>query len=504
MKYLQKLVFTLFCLMCFTNNYAQQATPYFTNNNDQKYITYLINSGKLKLDHPLCQPYTYEELNKALPKKQTEYDKHWCDNIYQQTDKISSIDTSYGSAYLEGAAFGHMNYNENKTTSDLSLNPALGYFYKNFGMFYRLDANTAYLKDTLYFGSIGKMLEKNFARASDAWIQLDGKHTRIFAGRMSRNYGIPLIQGLLISNNPFSYDHLAFEAFNHNLKFTYFVTRLEDINGYDIRDSVPVHTLSKRFLTFHRLDFAIGKKLQMAISEAILFGGKDNFPMFQYLNPLNVYFLSKMSDRKNYQEGSANALMCIDLFFKPIKKISIYGQFLVDDIDFKKSLSDTFPNRLGFLGEIVYSDPFPGTQIYLNYNRINNWTYNSFYTWGNYTFYGKSLGNAMNKLESITLGMDIFRYSPFIISLDIKHSRFRKQDMESPFIAIKTNFPIGIAEQITSTGFELVYYPTYNIHISIGADYGYYKNYNHISANNKCMPSVFCKLSLIDIKSLKY
>ena len=61
--------YILFLVICnFTTSYGQGFSPYNSNSTYQKYLNYLIYSGKVKVDHPLSQPYSAEQLSDSLPK----------------------------------------------------------------------------------------------------------------------------------------------------------------------------------------------------------------------------------------------------------------------------------------------------------------------------------------------------------------------------------------------------------------------------------------------------
>jgi hypothetical protein len=142
----------------------------------------------------------------------------------------------------------------------------------------------------------------------------------------------------------------------------------------------------------HRFEIAITPKIEIAFTETMLFGGENQNVIFQYINPVNFFYLSKLGERKGLEEDFGNSATSLEVFYKPISKVTLFGQFLLDDMDFTKALRAKYPDRIGFSAKIVLSDLWPRSQIYLKYNRISNWTYNSFYTWGNYIYYGRSLG----------------------------------------------------------------------------------------------------------------
>ncbi len=448
---------------------GQNNSPFFQNHTNPKYFSYLLNSNKVDVDFLLNQPYTIREL--ALKSVENPLDStiKFNKNFTTHLRKSHQNDSEAGYFYFDIFAKTEFSLLENSFLDVYKIKPSVGYFFKNFSFFYAVDADSRYAKDSLYFGTIGKTQSENFARASDAWVKYENTYMRVLFGRLSKNYGLPYQKGLLWSDNSFSFDQFSFDLFNKKLKYSYSFARLEDMFGFDVRDTLEPASLKKRFFTFHRLDYRISKKLNVSVSESILFGGNDNVPMFQYLNPSNFFFLSKMSDRKSYEEPSANALLAFDVLYKPHSKVSLFGQLLVDDIDFTKSLRDKYPDRLGFAANLIVTDLFPLSSFDISYRRISNWTYNSFYTWGNYLYYGQSLGYPQHGCESISLVFDYFAWSPFVFSSKYSYERSRVQDLRSPFIAQKSNFPIGDVEKFQKVEIALSWVSSYALSVDIGA-----------------------------------
>ena len=153
-----------------------------------------------------------------------------------------------------------------------------------------------------------------------------------------------------------------------------------------------------------------------------------------------------------------------------------------------------YPDRIGLLSKIIISDPIKSSQLYLTYTRISNWTYNSFYTWGNYSYYGKSLGYPKNGDENLTLGFDYFGKPPFIFSVIVKAERERKQDLFTHFTGVKSEFPIGISQNFIDFGFDLSYFPSKNISSNLSLNYIMIENYEHFGGHNKNL--IFAQLGL--------
>jgi hypothetical protein len=90
--------------------------------------------------------------------------------------------------------------------------------------------------------------------------------------------------------------------------------------------------------------------------------------------------------------------------------------------------------------------------------------------------------------------MDVFRFSPFIASVKIMGERERKQDLQSPFFAEKTKFPIGVSQNTFSAIFDLTYYPRTFINVDLSLEYIYFNNYEHIEGRNKGFLNIFLNL----------
>jgi hypothetical protein len=360
-------IITVVTWLCSLHLYGQESQPYFQLDRHNLYIDYLINSGRILIPHPLNQPYRVNELLDSLPLPKLKYDEHLTELLRHDLLLFSSWhdSLSYLGRSVGGVEAGsRMNNVDGDFSNNLFGDAFLAYSYKNLGFYYRFDADEAFKNDNDYFGGTGKLEKPISARAGIAYLQWDSKFLTLFAGRISQNYGMTNEPGLLLSSNPYSYDQIGLQVATRLLKFSSFFTRLEDIYGYDIRDSVTTPYWNKRYMSVHRLEFSFSQKLHLAVSESVIFGGKSQSVLFQYLNPVNIFYISKLSDRKGYEEGNANVLISLEFLYKPTKKITIFTQFLLDDMDFTRELREEFPDRVGFSSKFVYSDPFPGAQIY--------------------------------------------------------------------------------------------------------------------------------------------
>lgn len=480
------LVFMIIVLPC--RGYCQRYSSLYLNSRFDPIVSYLVLSDQVRLQHPLFQPLTTAEILGSIDSASVTGKNHWLQLLKTDVEKFGPLNDSLsvkGKIILgaEGLAAGSLL--SGKPESRIAGNLIAGYTYKGFQFFHRYRMDENYLHDTLYFGATGKLMQPVFGRTSESLLQWSNKSIRLFIGRLGHNLGLIDEPSLILSMNPFSYDQVGMAFTSSFLRFTTTFGRLEDKVSYDIRDTSINPSLSKRFLSVHRLEMSILKNLKIGLTESILFGGTDDIPMFQYLNPANLFFFSKMSDRKGYEERNSNPIIALEVLYKPLKPLTLFTQLMIDDMDVVKTLREKYPDRVGITAKAIYTDPFQGSQVSFTFTRISNWTYNSFYTWGNYTYYGKSLGYPGNGVERYCMSLDVFRFAPFIMKLNLIIESQRAQDLEAAFVAVKSEFPIGIPEKSLGIQFNATYFPKSWVNVIANVEACQVQNFENINGNQK-------------------
>ena len=103
-----------------------------------------------------------------------------------------------------------------------------------------------------------------------------------------------------------------------------------DIYGFDVRDTVPVYSWNNRYLSMHRFEIAILKNIEFAFTESVLFGGENEGIQFQYINPVAIFFFSKMSDSGgNENQNALSSKMHITFFPKTWLQANLGIQYIV-------------------------------------------------------------------------------------------------------------------------------------------------------------------------------
>lgn len=294
----------------------------------------------------------------------------------------------------------------------------------------------------------------------EAYFLLKNKSMEYFLGRVSRNYGIPNEFSLIYSNNPFSFDHYGFSAIGKKIKYSFYVSRLNDLEdsidsqGIVFAEGDTVST--KRYFSFQQFDFKINKKIQASIAQSIIYGGPNTTFEGPLINPMNFYY----ADQRN-SDLELNTLWNFLFFYKINKTCAFYLNLLVDDFvinnneDYER---DIYEDRLGYL--IKFSKAnfiFPSSLSTLSYTKIHNYTYTTFRNFENYTYQLSGIGFPFNSYESIKFSQTLFNSYPNIYKIGINFNRFGDTTLFDIFSIGKKSFPVGPV--------------TYNINVIVRSQY---------------------------------
>lgn len=168
-----------------------------------------------------------------------------------------------------------------------------------------------------------------------------------------------------------------------------------------------------KFNAMHHLSLNIGKKLNIGVFESVMFSvddsvGTDNFRL-DYLNPIIFYRAIEQ------QNGSSdNVLLGFDFKWNAVRKLSFYGQFVLDEfvLDHIKSGDGWWANKFAIQGGAKYIDAFgvPNLDLQGEVNIVRPYTYSHGTTYGNYTSYRQPIAHPLGANFNEVVG--ILRYQP--------------------------------------------------------------------------------------------
>ena len=300
------------------------------------------------------------------------------------------------------------------------------------------------------------------------------KPVDIFFGRMKRNWGPVNSTSLVLSDHPYTYDHFLFSYTARHLKLSLLFARLEDLAAYASNDPQHPNDLTyyphaRKFLVGHRLGIRFSSRFQIGLTEMATYGGPERDVEFPFFNPMNFYYGIQRNDRKQ-MDGN----WTLDLFFKPHRKLSLYGQFMIDDVIVNNDpgVNDRgrYPDRWAITGSLRSGDLlFNGLNTDVTYVRVWNRTYQSRWTWENYHYRGLGLGYPCAGCEELKLRLGYWGMFPLFIRNEFIYGRYGNIALTDVFPSQKEPFPLPPVIHNIVNRFDLVYFarPELQIKLSI-------------------------------------
>lgn len=144
-------------------------------------------------------------------------------------------------------------------------------------------------------------------------------------------------RSLILSDNSFNYPFLRFNLHSSNKKWHYSVmyAATQDLDRID-SSGLSEGIFRRKGTSIHLLEYNFSKRLKFYVTQSVMwptenFNGDISFPQ-EMFNP--VMFLHPAIKG---MDGRNNTLMAAGFSVWPLKKIEVYGQFVVDDDKFKQT-----------------------------------------------------------------------------------------------------------------------------------------------------------------------
>lgn len=191
-------------------------------------------------------------------------------------------------------------------------------------------------------------------------------------------------------------------------------------NVADVKGSYPGGLTSEqggyplKFTALHHLSMNIGKKLNIGLFESVVFSADDTTGVrifrLDYLNPIIFYRAIEQ------QNGSTdNVLLGLDFKWNLARKLSFYGQFMLDEFVLSniKAGNGWWANKFGIQAGAKYIDAFgvPNLDLQGEVNIVRPYTYSHDTQFGNYSSYRQSMAHPLGANFEEWVG--ILRYQPF-------------------------------------------------------------------------------------------
>jgi len=172
-----------------------------------------------------------------------------------------------------------------------------------------------------------------------------------------------------------------------------------------------------KYVAFHQLSMNIGRKLNIGLFESVVFEqDSTNGFKWEYLNPIIFYRAIEQ------QNGSSdNVMLGLDFKWNAAKKLSFYGQFVLDEfvLDEIKAGDGWWANKYAIQVGGKYIDAFGVSNLDLQgeYNVVRPFTFAHNTAYGNYSSYQQPIGHPLGANFNELIG--VVRYQP-IPKLSVK------------------------------------------------------------------------------------
>jgi hypothetical protein len=467
-----KLYFIALFLVPWALSLYSQDIQQFMYLDDPVYnhLDYQINSGNNIPDFVLQQPFDLSVADSGKRGKAGKFFSRYWHQFYRDNEV---------SGQLNGA--DDVRYHD-KIYNRFRIWGGVHFSTDHITLANRTFVNQDYKYDPKYAGDLSESENWIYGRVNDAYINLKYGGFNVFLGRMHRNWGPIGANSLILSNHPYTYDHFLFSYTYKILRFSMIVSRLEDLKAYELRKvdgEITEIKNARKYITGHRLDLSFSDKFQIALMEMAIYGGEGRDFEFAFLNPMNFYYGIQRNDKKQM-----SGLWNIDVFYKPWKQLTLYTQFLIDDIIVNNDpgVDDRarYPDRFGLMFSARTGDwLIPGLNLNLTYNRIWNRTYQSKFTYENYHYRELGLGFPAAGMEEIKLAIGYWGIFPFYFKNEFIYGQYGDVELTDIFPLKKEPFPIEpVTENMINT-FSAYYFlsPLLRFNTKIY----YYKEPNHYS-----------------------
>ena len=461
------------------------------------FLRRLINQGYYTELFENSRPYDVRDLLKhptgstayslsTLPDA-TKLDKYLLNAV---TNALTRYDKRQDQPHLAIDAASEGNFADNSRT--YSLESFYGHFFwqpdPKFAVISSFSFEESLADDPTYSGKVWNGLA---GRINYVYLQFDLSCFRLCFGRDKMAWGPGRRGNLLLSSNSSAIDMIKISGGWGPFQYTTVTAVLDpDEMLLSYPDTVMPMRVN-RYLSAHRLEIKPMRKLTLGFSESVVYGGVGRQLEIYYTNPLTWYHGEQLN-----KDTDDNTFLSFDFSFYPKDGISLYGEFLVDDLQIDdESKGDDEPNELGCIAGLYLTDPIRGSglDISAEYTRINNWTYNQTHTWNRYVHDGKTIGHSLGPdRESIYLSLKKWFLWGGWALLSFEKQNIGEgnvfDDWTSPWLfsvgQYKENFPTGVVEKKNIYGLSLKVFRWRQVQIDFDNFYVDVKNKDNQTGNS--------------------
>jgi hypothetical protein len=297
-----------------------------------------------------------------------------------------------------------------------------------------------------------------------AYVKLERPHVSLALGRRGPAWGRSERGRLLLSGAAPTLDQIdgslevgpfAFHAFHAMLEY-------EETGG-----EAALEPSDQVFLAGHRVVLS-GRSGGLGLSEVVVYS--STVPDPAYLNPLLPYYVSQHNERAN-----DNVLWSADFTWRPARGLELYGEFLVDDLQYDRNTG--YPDKYGLtLGQAFCSHALGfDYEIVAEYSQARKWVYTHKRVEHRYAHDGRPIGFELGPDADRAIVEATIHPSPaWSLTVGYEHSRMGEGTITEAFEEGEESgpaFPSGGVLVVRRAALEVVYDSLAGFSYGLGASY---------------------------------
>lgn len=231
-------------------------------------------------------------------------------------------------------------------------------------------------------------------RVEDAYVAGQWRYAELFFGRVGRNRGPAQHQGLMLSDAPFTYDHLLGRLGTQRLNISTMIARLDmqqREDGSEVQRYFATHRLAGRW-----------RGIEAAVAESFVYSGVGRGFEPSLANPFTIYGLAWRNERID-----GNLLASAELAART--RLGIFsGELLIDDLQIDRC--DVVCEEPSSYGLTVSAEGLAlpaGQRAFASYTRVAALTYRTPLPSERYSMMDVSLGRAFSDHDEWRIGADL-------------------------------------------------------------------------------------------------
>ena len=293
----------------------------------------------------------------------------------------------------------------------------------------------------------------------------------VLIGRDQLFWGTGFRSAVGISDNSPPFDLILLTGQFGAIKGTAFTAQLDRM--WHDQDGPARRYLADRYLAGHRLDWRVNDRIELGVSEMIVYGGDGRGLEWEYVNPILPYYASQFNAKRD-----DNVMFLLEGAIRPIDGLRVYTEWLLDDFQYVDSDD---PNAVAWLGGVEWNPR--RFSLRGEYARVNRWAYTHLVQENQHTHFGSSIGHRIGTDADV-----LYLEAGYLVNADLRaalhyelerqgeatvEDRYRGEDFEA------IPFPSGTVERHHRLGFQIAYEPRSAWQLNFTYQHVFTRNQNH-------------------------